>query len=1045
MCPAQELAVTNEGSRNYRGIFISIFVLLGMSFLIIASIYCVNPDILKLNALSLIKEKITLDEVLLGDLNGAPFNGQWLSPVVVVKSASVMSPESSDIHQGLGNTIDDPTPKSSMMIKDDLLLFEDKQNNIQLLTLKAARDVVVSGTIWSRKQLLNFTTLVANNSALSSLDPPMSDYHISADNRWLLVASGRRRVYRHTFTATYYVYNISNDELIPITISNANANNTIIDNNDNNKINSQIQEQQQQAAIKNIDAPHRLQYAMWTPQNGLILVHNNDIYYKSSIEAEPQRITDDGLLGVRFNGIPDWLYEEEILSSSHALRLSPSGSWLAFMSFDDSSVDTVHIPFYGPESEQLQQLLSIRYPKAGRPNPRVFVRVAQLFPVASTQSQSSSLSLSSSLLQLPADLATQQHYVTDIKWLNDLLLTVAWTNRVQNVTHLLLCSPQQQRIPLTSVNANAHINSHASSIQWQCHKNAHQAMTGGWADPIEVYPASLSSTGEHYLSLMHKFEDDNVGHFKHVARVSVATGEYTFLTSGHFEVTQINAYDPTKEQVIYTATRDGAPGERHAYLLDINTNHSECLTCQMPAPNECLYNELKVAPSMQYFVVECLGPGVPRIQLRAVRPLKLDMLKSANANVTATEIINPDAVDRVIDSVLNDSRLVWVIEHNHELRERLKLKALPQVRQFQLPIQGTHYNASVQLLLPAQLKLDESTQYPMIVSVYAGPQSQRVDTKFYINYGYYLASSKKTIYAMIDGRGSGYQGSRMAFEIYHKLGSVEIDDQLQVTRQLLKKFSFIDPHKVAIWGWSYGGYASSMALARGLPRATAAAAAATAVPAPASANYTLIDSRNAPTGTEQQVHSTASHHSTTNTRQMQARKPQMQILPNRILIDKPVFECAVSVAPVTDWIYYDTAYTERYMGSPYVDESFGGDYNDTLAQHESSATNQKQINERYKSASLVEQAAHVNKKRLLLVHGTADDNVHFQQSIMLMKALTRRNVLYETQLYPDENHAIDHRTSKIHLYTTIDHFFTECFELANPLVFSPLPSAPILT
>ena len=58
---------------------------------------------------------------------------------------------------------------------------------------------------------------------------------------------------------------------------------------------------------------------------------------------------------------------------------------------------------------------------------------------------------------------------------------------------------------------------------------------------------------------------------------------------------------------------------------------------------------------------------------------------------------------------------------------------------------------------------------------------------------------------MIDGRGSGYRGDDLLFEIYYSLGGPEVQDQIEVTRRLVNLYSFIDRNNVAIWGWSYGG------------------------------------------------------------------------------------------------------------------------------------------------------------------------------------------------------------------------------------------------
>lgn len=82
-----------------------------------------------------------------------------------------------------------------------------------------------------------------------------------------------------------------------------------------------------------------------------------------------------------------------------------------------------------------------------------------------------------------------------------------------------------------------------------------------------------------------------------------------------------------------------------------------------------------------------------------------------------------------------------------------------------------------------------------------------------MNWGSYLAANKSIIYASIDGRGSGSKGDKVLFSGYRKLGTVEIYDQINVTRIIQRMYPFVDGTRTAIWGWSYGGYASGMALA----------------------------------------------------------------------------------------------------------------------------------------------------------------------------------------------------------------------------------------
>ncbi|MFG6429359.1 S9 family peptidase [Roseateles sp. LYH14W] len=111
------------------------------------------------------------------------------------------------------------------------------------------------------------------------------------------------------------------------------------------------------------------------------------------------------------------------------------------------------------------------------------------------------------------------------------------------------------------------------------------------------------------------------------------------------------------------------------------------------------------------------------------------------------------------------------------------------------------------------------------------------------------------------------------------------------------------------------------------------------------------------------------------------------------------FAAAVAVAPVTDWTLYDTAYTERYLGLP----------------EEGKAAP-------YASANLPSRAA-LLAKPLLLVHGTADDNVLFEHTLRLVEALQNAGKTFDLQIYPGKAHGIAGRAARLHLYRSMDAFF----------------------
>lgn len=118
-----------------------------------------------------------------------------------------------------------------------------------------------------------------------------------------------------------------------------------------------------------------------------------------------------------------------------------------------------------------------------------------------------------------------------------------------------------------------------------------------------------------------------------------------------------------------------------------------------------------------------------------------------------------------------------------------------------------------------------------------------------------------------------------------------------------------------------------------------------------------------------------------------------------------VFKCAASVAPVTDWMYYDSIYTERFMDIP--SNNF----------------------EAYKNSRLSTMHEGFRNKQYLLIHGTLDDNVHFQQSMVFAKTLERNDILFKEVTYPDEDHGLG--GVRPHLYHTLGNFFETCFDIKS--------------
>ncbi len=263
-----------------------------------------------------------------------------------------------------------------------------------------------------------------------------------------------------------------------------------------------------------------------------------------------------------------------------------------------------------------------------------------------------------------------------------------------------------------------------------------------------------------------------------------------------------------------------------------------------------------------------------------------------------------------------------VLQDNAALRERLKEYRFAP-KEFMTVHTASDYEFNAWMIKPANF--DPSKKYPMMMTQYSGPNSQQVLDSYSFGWEYYLAS-KGIIVVCVDGRGTGARGEAFRKCTYMRMGELESRDQVEAA-QALGELPYIDKNRIAIWGWSFGGYNTLMALTVG-------------------------------NGT---------------------------------------FKVGIAVAPPTDWRFYDTVYTERFMRTP--QENFEG----------------------YNATSPLLRAKEL-KGKLLLIHGTADDNVHFMQSLEYAEALVQAGIQFDMHVYKDRNHGISGGNTSYHLYTKMSNY-----------------------
>jgi dipeptidyl-peptidase-4 len=229
------------------------------------------------------------------------------------------------------------------------------------------------------------------------------------------------------------------------------------------------------------------------------------------------------------------------------------------------------------------------------------------------------------------------------------------------------------------------------------------------------------------------------------------------------------------------------------------------------------------------------------------------------------------------------------------------------------------------------LGFDPEKQYPVFMYLYGGPGSQQVTDSWKGNnyWWFQMLAQQGYIVACVDNRGTGGRGEEFKKMTYQQLGHYETIDQIEAAKYL-GNLPYADASRIGIFGWSYGGYMSSLCLFKG----------------------------------------------------------------------NDVFKAAIAVAPVTNWKWYDSVYTERYMR--------------TYAENESGYEDNSPVN-----------FANDLKGNYLLIHGMGDDNVHFQNTAEMTSALINANKQFDYYSYPNKNHGIYGGNTRLHLYTKMTNFLND--------------------
>ena len=355
------------------------------------------------------------------------------------------------------------------------------------------------------------------------------------------------------------------------------------------------------------------------------------------------------------------------------------------------------------------------------------------------------------------------------------------------------------------------------------------------------------------------------------------------ITSGNYELKAFLGYDETNGNFYYSSNEE-SPLQQAIYKVDRKGKKTKLST-------NVGTNSAQFSSDMKYYLNRFSNTTTPTV-------------------VTLND---------------NNGKLLTTLIDNAALKEKLATKELPKTEFFTFTTErGTELNGWI--MKPTDFQA--SKKYPVLMYQYSGPGSQEVLDQFSISWETYMAS-QGYIVVCVDGRGTGGRGAEFEKCTYLNLGVKEAEDQVSAAKYL-SELPYVDKNRIGIWGWSFGGYMTLMAMSEGTP----------------------------------------------------------------------IFKAGVAVAAVTDWKYYDTIYGERFMRTP------------------------QENNDGYEGSSAFTRANKLHGK-LLLVHGMADDNVHYQNCAEYAEHLVQLGKQFDMQIYTNRNHSIFGGYTRMHLYTRLTNFFKE--------------------
>lgn len=548
-----------------------------------------------------------------------------------------------------------------------------------------------------KEQGVLFDVATAKGVQLESID----GYIVSPDGQRLLIQTNTKSIYRHSFCATYYIYTIRNNRLVPLS--------------DNGP---------QQTPLF---SPDGLQIAF---------VRDNNIFLvKLLYDNAEVPVTKDGKQNEIINGIPDWVNEEEF-GHNDAMVFTADSKQLVWVRFDESQVREYSMPLFKglkPEKQEYAAypgFYTYKYPIAGEENSKVSV---WSFDISSRQKRQ---------LQLPLD---ADGYVPRLKMTSDATQVAVYTlNRHQDCLRIFMCNP------LSTVCKQI--------IEEKADKYVKEEVLDG-----------IQITDKHIL-----LPSDRTG-WMHLYLYNLNGQQLRQIEDGNYDVSAVYGYDEATGTTYFASHENGAADQR--VWVARQNGQRVCLS------GKTGWSSAYFSKGYKYFIHTWSDMNTPTTYT----------LCDNSGKVLTTLIDNQELVAKMSDYELGK-------------RELFTFTTSEGVTLNGWMVKPANFNAAA--------------KYPVVMYQYGGPGSQQVKNTWNIGMSgqgaimeQYLCQ-QGYICVCVDNRGTGGRGSDFEKCVYQKLGQLEAKDQVEAAVWLGQQ-PYVDKEHIAIWGWSFGGFNTLMAMSEG--------------------------------------------------------------------------------------------------------------------------------------------------------------------------------------------------------------------------------------